>query len=382
MNSSETVPAPIVFNQSPKIATLGKDFFVFYGLGNGSSNRVCATLYNSSLNEWSTAHMNYGQSFPALANNGKIKTILVGSSVFCVYEQSASALAIMETTSPTATSFKTSYSSMVNINDYALYTDGSYLFLVTNEAGKIYSQRLNGTGFDNKMQINSSAGQSPNSPVANTDSKVVAMLQNNLLHVIYVASTGLVDAFQLASNHWTFTTIERYGSGYKGLQLLQFQEQLMLVSTGKMGTIDVYQYYPSVPNYWSSQYSSDNNVPAAASEAQAGVNQFGFFISYVDTQGRIQCVYCLNDATYYQVQIGGTGASQFFVPQAPNALGPIGVGMYGPFYHACYLGANNVVYDVFWAYSWNGTQLYPTPPSAELNLTEIPATDAKMIEAV
>lgn len=379
MNSSNQAPAPTVFNQAPSIATLGKDFFVFYGLGNGSTNRVCATLYNSSLNEWSNAQMNYGQGFPTLAANGKIKTLLVASSVFCVYEQAANTVAIMETTSPTASSFKVSYTASANIGDYALYTNGTHLFLVTNEAGRIYSQRFNGTALDNKMQINSSGGESPNSPAANADSRVVAMLQNELLHVVYVASTGLVDAFQLASNHWTFTTIERYGSGYKGLQLLQFQEQLVLVSTGKMGTIDVFQYFPSGPDYWPSQYSSDDTVPAA-SEAQAGVNQFGFFISYADTQGRIQCVYCLNDVNFYRVQIGGTGASGYFVPQAPTAKGPIGVGMYGVFYHACYVSTNDQVYDVFWAFRWNGTQLYPTPPSAELDLTEIPATDAKMIE--
>ena len=379
MNPSNQAPAPSVFNQAPSIATLGKNFFAFYGLGNGSSNRVCATLYNSNLNEWRTAHMNYGQDFPALTANGKIKTLLVGSSVFCVYEQAVNTVAIMETTSPTASSFKISYTSSANIGDYALYTDGAHLFLVTNEAGKIYSQRFNGTTLDNKIQINSTDSQSPNAPLANADSQVVAMLQNELLHVVYVASTGLVDTFQLASNHWTFTTIERYGSGYKGLQLLQFQEQLVLVSTGKMGTIDVFQYDSSrTPSYWPSQYSSDNAVPAATG-AQAGVNQYGFFISYADTQGRIQCVYCLNDVNFYRVQIGGTGASEDFVPQAPTAKGPVGVGMYGAFYHACYISASDEVYDVFWAFGWNGTQLYPTQPSAELNLAEIPSTDAKMI---
>lgn len=380
MNSSNQAPAPTVFNQAPSIATLGTDFFVFYGLGNGTTNRVCATLYDSSLNSWRTAHMNYGQSFPALAANGKIKTLLVGSSVFCVYEQAANTVAIMETTSPSASSFKVSYVASANIGDYALYTDKTYLFLVTNEEGKIYSQRFNGTSLDNKMQINSTGGQSPNAPVANADSQVVAMLQNQLLHVVYVASTGLVDAFQLASNHWTFTTIERYGNGYKGLQLLHFQEQLVLVSTGKMGTIDVFQYFSSSgPNYWPSQYSSDNAVPAAA-EAQAGVNLYGFFISYADTQGLIQCVYCLNDVNFYRIQIGGTGAGQNYVPQAPTAKGPVGVGMYGAFYHASYVSTSDQVYDVFWAFGWNGTQLYPTAPSAELNLAAILATDANMIK--
>jgi len=376
MNPIEA-PAPIIpFNQAPCVIANNNDFYVIYGLGNATKNVVAATIYDGT---WRNATINYGSTFPALMANGKIKALLVGSNVYFVYQVSATQVCISVITGSESMSFCTNYTAGFSIGDFCLYTDGNYLHLITNESGLLKSQRLNGNTLDSKFQINYTAGVSPNAPLANTNSSISAKFDQQLLHCVYNAATGLVDAFQLAANQWTFCTVVQGATDYKSFELFHLDSIFLLNMVGQLGSIDVMQSISSAP-YWTDAYMSPTGLPASATAAQVGQNQFGVFISYTDTQGLLQCLYSFDGANWFYVQIGGPGAGASFAPNAPKALSAPGVGVYNNWaYNVCYVTTNNQVYDVFWAGGWNLVQLWPTPPSSDTNFMELKNTESPMM---
>lgn len=375
--SSASAPQPVnVVNRTPSVLSNGNDFFAIYLLTNGSTTNLCCTSYDSDDNSWNISTLTSGSSIPKPISNAIFNSILVGQLVgtsYVVYQSAANQLSILSIT-PNSTKYIVGYTSASDsISNFCLYTDNTYLYIITNENGILRSLRLNGNTLDSITILNGPSGCSSFKGTATSGGQITALIDGtNMLHCIFESNAGITEIYQRNPGPWSFQTIVSGGTNHKSLDLIHSFLGFTLIIVYSTGAIDVYaSQSSSYPYVYTNQYLSDNTP--ASSGANVGLNIFGLFISYQDQSGSIQCLYCLGSGspTWNTFQLTGIGGA---VGGAPILSCNPAVGVYNNLcYHVIYPSGNQI-YDVFWAGNWYGSSLYPQKPQTSA-LTDLSAAE-------
>lgn len=368
MNQEKAPMQPTLFESTPTASCQGSNFYTFYGVSMGPVNFIQYTYYTGT---WGTKPLTGPQSalssVPAPKSQAVIKSITVGDVVCVVYPSSDLDLIILTSTGPNTFEKRASYTTGTSIGSFCLYTDEQYLYFITNENGVLYSHRLNGNSVDSKTQLNGEGGGSASAPSANTSSELAAGFYHSQLHCVYKATNNVVDVFQTISG-WDSATIINSTKQYRSFEFFTRDSKFYLVSADYMGEINVSMFLAGNPQPWSEVYYTGGNslIPPPASAASLAHSQLGVFAFYKDQYGKTWCAFSLNENpnAWDVLQIGGTGAGDYFDPSAPLSVFNSCTTVYnGYFVHCIYNTGGNKIYDIYWALRWHGADLFPSVPS-------------------
>lgn len=383
--STAPPPGPSVSSTKPTSVANGTSFYTFYLLTSGSSNQLCVTTFDGT--RWypnTLTGPGTGNSIsPQL--NSIIHSILVGSAVYVVYQSGSSGLVVL-TFNGTLWVQAATYTATDTIYNFCLYTDGSYMYMVTNENGTLYTNRLNGSAFDTKTKVNgqSHPALATNAPAAATNSSLSAgYYAPGYLHIAYSTSfQGNVtfDVYQATATTWSYTGINGDAQGVAlSVNFFNFNGNFYAALCDDFGFINVYQFINGQALPWSRVFQSPQDFSQSAEGTiSVGVVNGGVFISYRASDNSLRILYSFDAATWYFANMTG-GITPVLTGQPAMNSSP-GVAIWNNFvYHAIYVTNDNRVYDVFWAWGWNGAELYPKQPGAAAQMTSLETkADVKM----
>ena len=383
--STAPPPAPSVSSAKPSSVAFINSFYTFYLLTSGSTNQLCVTTfdgtrwYSSTLTGPSTSNI----LSPQL--NSIIHSIVVGLNVYVVYQSNSTTLVVL-CYDGTRWAQRTTYTSGNTINNFCLYTDSTYLYMVTNENGTVYTNRLNNTSFDTKTKVNGqgSGGLVVNAPAAATNSSLSAgYYAPGYLHIAYSSSLQgniTTDVYQATATTWACDNINYDGGGVAdSLNFFNFNGNFYAAVSDDFGYINVFNFMNGYVNPWMIVYQFPQ-VPSvnAKGTISVGVVNGGVFIAFRDNHDNLGLLFSFDAANWNLANM--TGPASPILPGKPTLKSSPCVAIYNNFvYHAIYVTNDNRVYDVFWAFGWNGAELYPKQPGATTQMTSLETkADAKM----
>lgn len=384
--SAAPPPGPSVSTTKPTSVANGTSFYTFYLLTSGSSNQLCVTTFDGT--RWypnTLTGPGTGNSIsPQL--NSIIHSILVGSSVYVVYQSSGTGLVVLSFNGTLWVQAAT-YTGSDTIYNFCLYTDGTYMYMVTNENGTLYTNRLNGSAFDTKTKVNgqSHPALATNAPAAATNSSLSAgYYAPGYLHIAYSTSfQGNVtyDVYQATATTWSYTGINNDAQGVaESVNFFNFNGVFYAVISDDFGYMSIYQFINGYANPWNRVYQCPQPpLFYAKGSLSVGVVNGGAFIAYRDNNDTLGLLYSFDGITWNPLNL--TGSTSSILPGKPTMNSSPGVAIWNNFvYHAIYVTTGNRVYDVYWAWGWNGAELYPKQPPAATQMTSLETkADAKMI---
>ena len=383
--STAPPPGPSVSNSRPSAVSNGNAFYTFYQLSSGSTNELCVTTFDGSKWFSNTLTGSGGVGNLSPQANSVVHSILVGSVVCVVFQANSNSLVVL-CNDGTNWAQRTTYVGGNTINNFCLYTDGTYLYMVTNESGTLYTNRLNNSTFDQKTKVNgqSHPALATNAPAAATNSSLSAgYYAPGYLHIAYTTSfQGNVtyDVYQATATTWSYTAINSDAQGVAlSVNFFNFNGNFYAALCDDFGFINVYQFINGQALPWSRVFQSPQDFSQSAEGTiSVGVVNGGVFISYRASDNSLRILYSFDAATWYFANMTG-GITPVLTGQ-PSMNSSPSVAIWNNFvYHAIYVTNDNRVYDVFWAWGWNGAELYPKQPGATTQMTSLETkADVKM----
>ena len=380
-------------NGAPVPVAAGDNFYVFYSFNFLIGNFIGITSFangawskNNLIGNQPSGSPSLVSNAPAPITNTKIRAIQVGAVTCLVYQSSSTQLVVITNTGANTWEQRAVLNAGASINNFCLYTDtGNALYVVTNENGTLYNQSLNGATFINRRNVNGQGGLVPNAQAPLADSPLAAGYWNNYPHFIYGTSQGIVDAHEGSTGNWTITFVEANAANPMGIELFDYTngqfETLCMLLTRADGSIKLLQFYNGYASPWQPLGGALPSLPAAVSAASIGVNQFGAFAIYQDSSNNLQLLYnLLQNTTWLYIQ--ATGSAQALDSNAPAAVSRPTVAVYKNIvYHACYASSSFNVHDLFWFGIWNDAGLFPNPPAATVDISNIASIRDKSMMA-
>lgn len=396
MSQSTKTITPTVFGAAPTSVTFtpssppgaNPQMYTFYGRNNTVENKIGMTFFDGS--RWTSTNLTGGggviANAPAPVDGNKIESIMVGGVICVAYQSSTNAITVL-TNWPNAWAVRATYSvaSPGVINNFCLYTDNNYLYILTNESGTLYTNRLNNNVFDSKTKVNgqASGGLAVNAPKADSKSPLcAAYLAPGYLHIAYETSGtnfGTVDVYQNTATTWTLAYIKSDSSGLgESINFFSYNNDFYAAVSDDFGYINVYKFINGQALPWSKVYqypTSPSNY--AVGSISTGVVNNGAYIAFRDNNNTLNLLYTWNGSPWTLINL-----SSLTTPANPPLMkgGPGVVIWNNGVYHAVYPTTNNTIYDVFWWFGWFGAELYPTTPFSTAALTSMgSAGDAQMV---
>ena len=163
------------------------------------------------------------------------------------------------------------------------------------------------------------------------------------------------------------------------MNFFSFNGNFYVAKSDDFGYINVYQFKNGYASPWQKVYTMPETQPFyTEGRVSVGVVNGGVFIAFRANDNSLGLLYSF-DAVNWQI-INMTGAGSNVLPGKPAMNSSPGVAIWNNFvYHAIYVTKDNKVYDVYWAWGWNGAELYRKTPSSTTQLTSLETkADAKM----
>jgi hypothetical protein len=375
MTRSEAPLQPVLGSTPPAVVTRNAtEFYAFSEVNFGTGNFIQATTYIN--NTWTqkplTGFNGYVTSATAPATNGSVQSIVVGSTVFVVYQTSATALGVIKG-SVSSWDNTTPALSFAAVNNFQPFTDGTSLYVLVNDNNTLKYVVLNGSTWSTVV-LTGSTGRAPNALTPLTSSPLSATFFNGNIRCAYFGGVDVAHSNEVVEVHgapqvqsWAQRTLIAV-SGAKGLNYFIYNGFLFCVFTYADGDIDVYWYNAGKTpvSDWEVAYESVAQTPpppqAAMAPAVAVVNN-GVFICYPDSSGNLQVTFFLG---YFWATAQLTGPGSSILPSAPLTSGTPGVTVYAvSSLHICYVTKTNGLEDAFFVpFSWYQQELYPKLPGS------------------
>lgn len=369
MSNDQKTITPTLFDNSPAVSNTPDGwFYVFNGISLNGANHIRQTWFSGSV--WGS-NILVGQNGIAGGNpalpmtNGLLKSIVVGSQVFVVYQSSQIQLSAIAGSTATWNSL-TTLSVFTQLTTFELFTDGSSLYVLVVDGGILKYSKWNGTSWDQPTVLTGTGGSLPSASAPASSSPLTAVFYQNQLRILYASNAGIIELTQ-STNVWTYDNVIQGDTGnYQSLRYFLYNNLLWFTCATGMGGIDVYWWATLPQPRWNDSYMSESNVPAAVGTISVGVMNSGIFICYKDASGNLQIIWNLNQ-TWNNGQL--TGQPTSFLPSGQAAKSSLTVCVWNnAVFNVCYVTNNNQVNDVFWYFSWNQTSLYPSTPSGLIEI--------------
>lgn len=386
MSEVEKTITPTLANSTPATVSNGSDFYTFYLVNLGPYMGIGMTTFVN--NTWSQQILvGINSLIPAAAapmQNSKIEAVNVGGVICVMYYSSNSELIIL-TSSPNNWSVRAIYNASTTISGFCMYNLDSNLFFITNEGGTLYTNHLENNQITNKTKVNgqSQPGLATNAPAANLNSPLNAfVIGGSYLHIQYAdQNAGVVDVYQDTAATWTYTYVHQFkgpGTSVLSISSTEFKgDSYIAISDEFYGEIFIYKFINGKALPWSEAYTWGTSQDYAKGSAPIAAINGGLFSVYRDLNNRMQILYSFDGSNWNLEQLTGSGSK--YQPNAPAMNTDPVIGVYNNFvFHAIYGTSTGNVWDVFWAFFWNNTSLFPNLP--QLNKSNFEEGSGKRME--